>query len=549
MQDLIYVDAAWLGIAFIMGFIARRLNLPALIGFLIAGLILNLLNLHKGHINDMIGTLADFGVMLLLFTIGLKIKIKNIISRHILVTATVNTILTILVIGSLLFLLSFTGLQMFSDLDLKACLMIGFALSFSSTVFVVKVLEERGEISSFHGKIAIGILVIQDIFAVLFMTFVSDLRPSWFVLLVPFYLYGVKFLLSYILDHLDHGELLTIFGFFATFITGALAFYLVGLKPDLGALIIGMLLVKHPKADELYDRMMTYKDFFLVAFFISIGLTGEITLTTLVLTLLLIPFIFFKAAVFIMSLSRFKMQARTAFLSAMSLSNYSEFALIIGVLGVKAGWLPNEWIMAFALLMSFSFLIGSPLNNYAHELFDKYKYLIMKLNTGRQYVDEEPRSIGDAEYLILGFGSIGEPTYHYFADEMNARVMAIEYDHEKVNSFKGKGININWGDPSNSIFWESIDLSGVKLVVLTMTDINSSINILKEIQKIKVRNFKVGAYAMYQDEGALLREYDVDFVYEYKVKRGLDFAKQVYERYNQPNIEKNPDLSLPAITM
>lgn len=82
-----------------------------------------------------------------------------------------------------------------------------------------------------------------------------------------------------------------------------------------------------------------------------------------------------------------------------------------------------------------------------------------------------------------------------------------------------------------------------------MTDINSSINILKEIQKIKVRNFKVGAYAMYQDEGALLREYDVDFVYEYKVKRGLDFAKQVYERYNQPNIEKNPDLSLPAITM
>jgi len=188
MQDLIYVDAAWLGIAFIMGFIARRLNLPALIGFLIAGLILNLLTLHKGHINDMIGTLADFGVMLLLFTIGLKIKIKNIISRHILVTATVNTILTILVIGSLLFLLSFTGLQMFSDLDLKACLMIGFALSFSSTVFVVKVLEERGEISSFHGKIAIGILVIQDIFAVLFMTFVSDLRPSWFVLLVPFYL-------------------------------------------------------------------------------------------------------------------------------------------------------------------------------------------------------------------------------------------------------------------------------------------------------------------------------------------------------------------------
>ena len=221
---------------------------------------------------------------------------------------------------------------------------------------MVKILEERGELTSFHGKIAIGILVIQDVFAVLFMTFASDLRPGWGILIIPIYLYLIRYIFSYILKHSGHGELLTIFGFFATFITGAMAFYLAGIKPDLGALIIGMTLVSHKKSDELYDRMMSYKDFFLVAFFINIGLTGTITMNVLLITLLLIPFMLIKGTIFVMSLSRFKMRARTAFLASLILINFSEFALITVMVGFNAGWINNELIISLSLLIIESIL-------------------------------------------------------------------------------------------------------------------------------------------------------------------------------------------------
>lgn len=533
MQDSILIDAIWLSTAFLMGFIVKKFHLPSLIGFLITGLILNSLDLAQGSISQLLDTLSSLGVMLLLFTIGLKIKVNNILKPEIWVSASINMFMSVLIIGGFIFMLSISGLNILAGLSIQSSVLIGFALSFSSTVFVVKILEERGELTSFHGKIAIGILVIQDVFAVLFMTFASDLRPGWGILIIPIYLYVIRYVLSYILKHSGHGELLTIFGFFATFITGAMAFYLAGIKPDLGALIIGMTLVSHKKSDELYDRMMSYKDFFLVAFFINIGLTGTITMNVLLITLLLIPFMLIKGTIFVMSLSRFEMRARTAFLASLSLSNFSEFALITGMVGFNAGWITNEWIISFALLMSVSFLISSPLNTYAHDIFDKYRPTIMRLNTGKKYIDDEPKSIGDAEYLVIGFGSIGKPAYQYLSKTLKAKVIAVDYNHEIVKKCKNKGINIIWGDTTNSIFWDTIDFTKVKVVLLAMSDVHSNINTLREILKLENRNFKIAAYCNYHDEAKILKDMKVDYVYDYKMYRGEDFAEQIHYKVSK----------------
>ena len=219
MQDSILIDAIWLSTAFLMGFIVKKFHLPSLIGFLITGFILNSLDLAQGSISQLLDTLSSLGVMLLLFTIGLKIKVNNILKPEIWVSASINMFMSVLIIGGFIFMLSISGLNILAGLSIQSSVLIGFALSFSSTVFVVKILEERGELTSFHGKIAIGILVIQDVFAVLFMTFASDLRPGWGILIIPIYLYVIRYVLSYILKHSGHGELLTIFGFFVTFIT------------------------------------------------------------------------------------------------------------------------------------------------------------------------------------------------------------------------------------------------------------------------------------------------------------------------------------------
>lgn len=526
MTPAYIIDAIWLSIAFFSGLVAKRVGLPALIGFLLTGIVLNTLGVKEGNIHEVLATLSDLGIMLLLFTIGLKIKIKSLLKREVWFTASAHMILSILAIGGFVFGLTYVGLQLFSGLSLISCFLIGFALSFSSTVFVAKILEERGELSSFHGKIAIGILIIQDIFAVAFLAVSSDAVPSLWALTLPLYLYLIRFLLYRLLDISGHGELLTAFGFFAAFVAGALAFYLTGVKADLGALVIGMLLVNHKKADELYDRMMSYKDFFLIAFFVSIGLTGVPTLQTFLITLILLPFMFIKGGLFMLLFSGFNLRARTAFLTSLSLSNFSEFGLITSMIGLKSGFIPPEWILVIALLMSVSFLISSPLNARVHKIFDRYKYFILKLNTGKKYIDAEPASLGDAAIVIIGMGSIGRPAYEYYNRKWPGKVMGIDYKHEAVDLLKAQGMNVEWGDATNSVFWSYAKLSKVKLVLLAMSDFNSNNNTLTEILKLKRRKFKIAAITHYPDEIEAFRKRNVDYIYDYKSNIGADFAEQ-----------------------
>ncbi|HMS97766.1 MAG TPA: cation:proton antiporter, partial [Saprospiraceae bacterium] len=205
MENVMTTGMWWLTAAFILGITARFFKLPALIGFLAAGMLVEAFDIDHASMDELIEIVADLGVMLLLFTIGLKIKLNNILRPEILYTAGINMAAFTILAGGIVFVLSFTSLSLFSGLSLLSCALIGFSLSFSSTVFVVKILEERGELSSFHGKNAIAILVIQDIFAVLFMTLVSDKNPSWWALTIPISLWAVRYLLNSLLSKSGHG--------------------------------------------------------------------------------------------------------------------------------------------------------------------------------------------------------------------------------------------------------------------------------------------------------------------------------------------------------
>ena len=524
-----YTDAIWLTASFLCGILAKKIHLPPLIGFLVTGFLLNAFGLTRGHIREILPILSDLGVMLLLFTIGLKINLKTLVKREIWVTAGVHMVISLLAMAGLVFLLGYTGLRLFTDLGLAACLLIGFALSFSSTVFVVKTLEERGELNAYHGKLAIGILVLQDLFAVIFLTLSKGEWPSLWVLTLPVYLYLVRFVLYRILDLVDHGELLTIYGMFAAFITGALSFHLVELKPDLGALVIGMLLVGHGRAKELYERMMSYKDFFLVAFFIHIGLKGIPGWEHLLAAVVLLLFVNFKGGLFLFLFSRFRVRARTAFLASISLGNYSEFALITGMVGMEAGWIPGDWILVLALAMSLSFLATAPLNHRVHDLFDGFKSLIMRFNRGLECVDDEPYILGNAEYLVIGMGDIGQAAYRTLREEEGREVLGIDYDHDLVAELKEKGFNAVWGDATDSNLWENADLGRIKRVLLAMDDHPSNINSIREITKLGKVPFKVGVISHHPYEAEEFRELAVDYIYDYRNRLGSEFAQGFLE--------------------
>ncbi|TFG44384.1 MAG: potassium transporter Kef, partial [Syntrophobacterales bacterium] len=261
----------WVLTAFVLGFIVNRVGLPPLVGYLIAGFALNALGAEGG---GAIENIADLGVILLLFSIGLKLRLRSLAKPEVWAGASLHMLITVLLFGVLFVVLGATGLQAFSGMGAQTALIIAFSLSFSSTVFAVKVLEERSEMASLHGRVSIGILIMQDIFAVIFLTVSTGKVPSPWALLVPVAMVALRPVMTRVLSHVGHRELLLLFGVFMALGLGAGGFELVGLKPDLGALVMGILLAGHPKADGLAKVLLSFKDLFLVGFFLNIGLSG-----------------------------------------------------------------------------------------------------------------------------------------------------------------------------------------------------------------------------------------------------------------------------------
>ena len=151
-------DVAWISLAFALGFVARLLGLPPLIGFLATGFLLSAQGVTNGELFD---KLADIGITLLLFTVGLKLNLRTLARPQVWAVTAIHTSIVVGVIGCVLYGLALSGAAFLSSLDVQSALLIAFALSFSSTVFVVKVLEEKGEMTSLHGRIAIDLRMLR----------------------------------------------------------------------------------------------------------------------------------------------------------------------------------------------------------------------------------------------------------------------------------------------------------------------------------------------------------------------------------------------------
>lgn len=538
MLELWTIDAIWISVAFVLGMLAKKLNLPPLIGFLAGGFLINFAGFHEGGIA--LDVVADIGVMLLLFTIGLKLNVKSLLSKEIWLTTYLHMILSVLMLGAIVLAISWFGIYSTTQLSIESSMLIGFALSFSSTVFAVKVLEERGEMTSFHGRVAIGILVLQDLIAVIFLSVSKGTYPTIWVFGLPFYLFIIRWIFIKILDVIDHGELLTLFGFFGAFVAGAIAFELVGLKPDLGALIIGAMLGSHKRSKELSKQMLGFKDFFLIAFFLNIGMSGLPTLDTLIIALLLVIAIPLKGTLFMILLTRFNLRARTAWLGALSLSNYSEFGLITGAIGVQLGLIDNQWMIIIAVAVSFSFLLASPLNMSSHSMFDKYKHILMKLNTKKVHPDDEPVNLKSARVVICGMGHVGRAAYHQFSADFGSDVIGIDYDKDIIARLSEANKNVVWGDSTDSNFWQNVQMPDIEFILITMGDHASNLNTAKALKNCQTRTFSVAAPGHFLNEITDLKEAGVSFVYNYYSRAGAEYASSFMSFIENRKEENKP---------
>ncbi|MEM7238080.1 MAG: cation:proton antiporter, partial [Pseudomonadota bacterium] len=389
------------GAAFVLGLGVRPLGLPPLVGFLAAGFLINAIGPQFGMpvaTRPILEHMANLGVLLLLFTVGLKLKLKQIGEPHVVGGALLHFGISILFYAPI-------ARVFFTD-DWTVALLIGIALAFSSTVLAAKMLETKREMGNFHGRAAIGILIVQDIIALVVLAVFSGKVPEPWALLI-FAAPLLRPVLYKMLDLAGHDEVLVLAGMALTFVVGGYGFQLIGLKGEIGALVMGLLLSNHPRAGELSKSLWALKEVFLVAFFLSIGMSGLPDWDALVFAILVGFLLPLKGLLFYFLLVAFRLRSRTAFLSALSLTAYSEFGLIVAA-GIPAA---NAYLVPLAIAVSVSFLVAAPLNRYAHPLYGRLEQRLQRFERITRHPDEQPTDLGDADVLIFGMGRTGSAAY------------------------------------------------------------------------------------------------------------------------------------------
>ncbi|MFP4079173.1 MAG: cation:proton antiporter [Ectothiorhodospira sp.] len=514
------IEVISLSFAFFFGMLVRLVGLPPLVGFLAAGFALNYFGPWMGlphQTGEVLDHVAHLGVLLLLFTVGLKLKLRNLLERAVAGGALLHFLLTVAVfLGVFIALPTLPGGE--------TALLLAIALSFSSTVLAAKVLEAKRELRAFHGRIAIGILIIQDLLALLVLALAGGQEPSpWGLLL--FTLPLLRPVLHWLLDLAGHDELVVVMGVVLAIVVGGWGFDLFGLSPEVGALAMGVMLSGHVRAQEISNALWGLKELFLVGFFLQIGMSGLPDLQAVLFGLGLALLLPVKGALFFFLLLWFGLRARNAFLAALSLSSYSEFGLI-----VATAVLP-EWLIPLALAVTFSFVLSAPLNRFSHALFDRFESRLRRFERHSRHPDEQPVSLGDAELLIVGMGRTGTAAFNVLT-EHGARVAGVDADPAKVSEHQRQGRQVVYADAEDICFWNGVELEGIRAVVLATPDFEGKLIAARRLRRREFSGLIV-AQIMYEDEEASLRRAGVDEVYMAMVGAGMGLASTAWDRLNQ----------------
>jgi len=514
-------------LAFLSGLLFRYLGFPPLLGYLITGFAAHSLGISSA---EDIEPFADLGITLLLFTIGLKLDLKKLAAPQVWGVAGIQMVISILLFAPAIMLLVAwipqLGLQ-----DTKAAWTLAFALSFSSTVFAVKIFDTRGENASLHATIAIGILIVQDLIAVVYLVLMSGKIPSIYsvaVLLLPL---TRPFLLS-VLKRVGHGELLLLFGIGAALGAYEL-FELVGLKGGLGALVFGVLMGNTAKSDELYKALVQLKDLFLIGFFLLIGFYGFPSADMWLMAILLCVLLLLRPIIYVILFMAFKLRARTAFLSGFSLFNYSEFGLIVAAISLEAGALPTEWLTTIAVAMAISFFISTPINTRIHSLYaHSFIWTVKHERTEKLPVEQFP-DLGDSSIAVMGMGRVGLGAYQYLDELHPGKVVGVEESESKANILAEEGYRCVHGDATDQAFWLHTKLNQCGRIFICLTNHRENLYV---VDLARENGFKgdIAVVSRFPDQARELEELGC-VSFNLYAEAGRGFAENANNRMNEKN--------------
>jgi Kef-type K+ transport system membrane component KefB len=526
------------------------LRQPVLIAYIVIGIVAGPAVLGVVTAHDQIDLLAQVGVAVLLFVVGLKLELQHI--RHIgpvaLATGLGQLAFTI-VIGFLIILAMGKGWV--------EALYVAVALTFSSTIIIVKLLSDKREIDSLHGRIAVGFLIVQDLAVVIAMMVMSAMRSDGgegsllalagsLSLRLGIAVIGMYLLMRYVLprvvDRMARSqELLLIFAIAWGTGLAALGEW-AGFSKEAGAFLAGFSLASTHYRDAINARVTGIRDFLLLFFFIDLGakldfstLGGEIW-PAVVLSL----FVLIGNPLIVMAIMGYMgYRRRTGFLCGLTVAQISEFSIIFVAMGISLGHIDNGALDLTTLVGLVTIALSTYMILYSHPLYERLAPWLVIFERKRPFrelaVATERHDLREVDVIVFGLGRYGS-RLALGLKKAELKVLGVEFDPEVVRSLRRQGLPVRYGDGIASEFLESLPLKDTRWVVSTLPDMASNRDLLRGLRELHFAG-EVAVVAREELDGAPLEKLGVPVIL-YPMRNAVDYAVETLTTIIHPKEDK-----------
>lgn len=489
---------------------------PLIIGHIFTGLIAGTFFAGIVGSTEILSLFSEIGIAILLFLVGLHLHPKNIKQFGVISVVTgFGQVIVTSVVGYFIAI----GL----GLDNISSIYVGFALAFSSTIIVLKLIGDKGDIDSLYGRISIGFLLVQDLIAIIILFMlplvaadnlsvgaVTTMFIQGTLLLVGMYLISQYIIPTIGAFVANSRELLFIFTI-AWGLGVAALFYSFGFSIESGALVAGISLATLPTRREVSARLTPVRDFFIIMFFVLLGAQmnfGDIV-SLLPMAIILSALVLIGNPLILMSImGALGYKKKTSLQTGFTVAQISEFSLIVIALGFKLGHLSAETVSLVTLVGLITIFGSTYLISYSDQIYnvlEKYLDIFERKNIREKAEDAETYKV-----IIFGAGRIAENIYSSLK-KTNTSNLIIEHDPKTIKNLEERKLNIQYGDASNIEFVESLNMSDMQILISTIPDVDINILLFTTARKIRPDGIIIGT-ANTTDDALALYESGFDYV-------------------------------------
>lgn len=475
----------------------RLLKQPLLIGYILTGIIIGPPFLNLLGPSEHLTTFAQIGIALLLFMVGINLNPKVIkeVGKVALITGIGQVMFTAIVGYFIILWLGFSSIN---------ALYISVAITFSSTIIIMKLLSDKGDLEKLYGRIAIGFLLVQDIIAIFILMMISSSTKEFvftsaalttalqgigtIVLLFAFGMY----LLPKMLEQVAKSqEFLLLFSMGWCLVLATLLYYLK-FSFEIGALIAGITLSLSPYRYEISAKMKPLRDFFIVLFFILLGsqmLLSNIQQQLFSIIIISLFILIGNPIIMMVLMGILGYTKRTSFFVGLTVAQVSEFSFILIQLGVKMGHLTAD-ILSYVTVVGLITIAGSTyLILYSEKLYALLEPYIGIFERKGKKVDAGKKEKQETyDILLFGYNRMGYDLLKSF-QKLKKKFLVVDYDPEIVQKLTKQGYACKYGDAADAELLEEVNISKAKMIVSTIpdTDINALlISKAKELPQKKI---------------------------------------------------------------